>query len=121
MELTAEQNMLRQSREPLADALGVAGKAKTKAVRCPYHDDKHPSASIHFDADGVWRFHCFACDWKGDVFDVIARNTNRDVADVLKEYRGEPIRPPRPPRPTSPPKLIIYPTIEKAAATVLST
>lgn len=103
MELTAEQSALRQLRGPLAQALGVY--TASKSVKCPYHDDKHPSASIHLDADGAWRLHCFTCQWKGDVFDVIARNNGRDVADVLKEYRGEPEQ-----KPT------VYPTLEKAVS-----
>ena len=102
MELTQEQSQLRQSRGPLAQALGVTGNSK--AIKCRYHDDKHPSASIHLDADNVWRFHCFTCQWKGDVFDVIAKNSGRSVADVLKEYRGQQVE-----------KLTIYPTLEKAA------
>ena len=88
MELTLEQSAMRQSRGPLAQALGITGNAKT--IKCRYHDDNNPSASIHLDQDGVWRFHCFTCQWKGDVFDVIARNSGRTIADVLKEYRAEP-------------------------------
>lgn len=92
---------MRRSRAALVQALGVNGN--TKAIRCPFHDDQHPSASIHLDQDGAWRFHCFTCPWKGDVFDVIARNSGRTVADVLKDYRPEPERKP-----------IVYPTLEKA-------
>lgn len=103
MELTPEQSALRQSRLPLAQALGISGKGKS--VRCPYHDDKHPSATIHHDPDGAWRFHCFTCEWKGDVFDVIARNQGRELGDVLQEAKGEPE-----PKPT------IYPTLKKAVA-----
>lgn len=102
MELTQEQALLRQSRDPLVQALGITGN--TKAIKCPFHDDQHPSSSIHLDADGAFRFHCFGCHWKGDVFDVIARTSGRTVAEVLKEYRGEPER-----KPT------VYPTLDKAA------
>lgn len=103
MELTPEQSQLRQSRLPLVQALGVYGKGS--AVKCPFHDDKHPSASIHHDQDGAWRFHCFTCDWKGDVFDVTARVQGRELSDVLREAKGEPDTPPK-----------IYPTLEQAAA-----
>lgn len=101
MELTPEQATMRQSRGPLAQALGIASNAKS--IKCPFHDDQHPSASIHLDQDGVWRFHCFTCPWKGDVFDVLARQGGRQLADVLKEHRGELER-----KPTS------YPTLAKA-------
>jgi len=93
MELTPEQALMRQSRAPLAQALGVNSNSKT--IKCPYHDDQNPSASIHLDQDGVWRFHCFTCQWKGDFFDVTARNNGRTVADVLKDYRAEPEQKPK--------------------------
>lgn len=104
MELTPEQLQLRQSREPLIRALGVS--VKGKACKCPYHDDKTPSASVHLDADGAWRFHCFTCEWKGDVFDVMARNEGRQLGDVLKEARGE----------AQVEKVVVYPTLEKATS-----
>ena len=28
-------------------------------VRCPYHVDRHPSASIKINEDGSGLFHCF--------------------------------------------------------------
>jgi hypothetical protein len=101
MELTPEQARLRESRGPLVEALGISVQ-KNNCCKCPYHDDQHPSASVHLDKDEVWRFHCFTCKWKGDVFDVIARNQGRQLGDVLKEAKGEPES-----KPT------IYPTLEK--------
>lgn len=102
MELTVEQAQLRQSRAALIQALGIT--VKGKACRCPYHDDKHASASVNLDADGAWRFHCFTCQWKGDVFDVTARNEGRQLGEVLKDARGDE------------PKVTVYPTLEKAVA-----
>lgn len=100
MELTPEQSRLRESRDELVRALNVSLKGNN--CRCPYHDDKHPSASIHHDKDGAWRFHCFVCKVALDVFDVIARNNGRPLADVLKESRGEVQKP------------TVYPSLEKA-------
>lgn len=102
MELTPEQSRRRDSRDELVRALGVS--LKGNACRCPWHDDKHPSASIHHDQDGAWRFHCFVCGLKLDVFDVIARREGRLLADVLKNARGEEQKP------------TIYPALEKAVS-----
>ena len=102
MELTPEQSRRRDSRDELVRALGVS--LRGNSCRCPFHDDKHPSASIHHDQDGAWRFHCFVCGLKLDVFDVIARREGRALADVLRDARGEEQ------------KLTIYPTLEKAAS-----
>lgn len=101
MELSVEQSQLRQSREALVQALGIS--VKGKACRCPYHDDKHASATVHL-SDGAWRFHCFTCQWSGDVFDVRAKNEGRQLGEVLKDARGDE------------PKLTIYPTLEKATS-----
>lgn len=34
-------------------------------VRCPYHIDRHPSASIKINEDGSGLFHCFSCQHEG--------------------------------------------------------
>ncbi len=101
MELTTEQTQERESRTALVGALGVAMKGN--ACRCPFHDDKHPSAGIYRDTDGVYRFKCHVCDWSGDVFDVRSRMENRSLSDVLKEGRPDP--------------QTIYPTLESILKT----
>ncbi len=98
MELTVEQSQERESRTVLIGALGVAMKGN--ACRCPFHDDKHPSAGIYRDSDGVYRFKCHVCDWSGDVFDCRARMEGRSLADVLRDGRPEPQ------------KTTIYPSLE---------
>lgn len=101
MELTPEQSRRRESREEMARALNVAFKGNN--CRCPYHDDKNPSASIH-RKEGVWRFHCFVCQLDMDVFDVISRNEGRTLSEVLRDARGE----------QKEEKITVYPTLEKA-------
>ncbi len=102
MELTPEQSRRRESRDELARALGVAFKGNN--CRCPWHDDRNPSAGIHHDQDGAWRFRCFVCELSMDVFDVITRNEGRSLPDVLKDARGEEQKP------------TIFPTLEKAVS-----
>lgn len=43
-----------------------------RKMRCilPDHDDRHPSASVNVDAG---KFVCYACDFKGDGYDLIQR------------------------------------------------
>jgi KaiC/GvpD/RAD55 family RecA-like ATPase len=60
-----------------------------KECRCPFHDDKTPSAGIFQDNDGFWRFKCqtTSCGVTGDIFDIEARIKGKTVADVLRERR----------------------------------
>jgi len=88
MELTSEQIYLRQDRGAMISALGV--QVKGKACKCPFHDDRHASASVFTDEQGTIRFKCHTCDWSGDVFDVRARIEGRSLGDVLKEGRLDP-------------------------------
>jgi hypothetical protein len=87
LDITIEQQASRQRRDLLEEALGVKVIRGT-SCKCPYHDDKTPSASIRTDRSGVYRFHCFVCNWGGDVFDVRARNQGTDIGNILKEARG---------------------------------
>ena len=76
----------RQNREALIRELEAAGaQVRGKAIKCPWHSDQHASGSIWQDSQGVWRYKCHVCDASGDVYDLRARNSNRDVADVLRE------------------------------------
>src|SRR5918992_352642 len=95
---------MRRRRDLLEGALGVKVIRGT-SCKCPYHDDKTPSASIKRGRDGAYRFHCFVCNWGGDLFDVRARNSGTEVGDALKEARGMDLAP----------KATVYPTLEEAA------
>lgn len=64
-----------------AGAVGV----ERKSLRCPFHDDKNPSAGIRSTDKGFWYFHCYVCDINEDVFGLRARVSGRNVAEVLKE------------------------------------
>jgi DNA primase len=45
----------------------TAGRSGWRTVRCPFHNDKHASLSVHLDHGG---FRCHACGAKGG--DVLA-------------------------------------------------
>lgn len=68
---------LRSSKSELLAALQKLGAETSRpaAIRCPFHDDSHPSSGVYEDA-GVWRFKCHGCGFLGDVFDVLAKLNN---------------------------------------------
>lgn len=95
MTRTPQQESLRSNRGELLAALGIdASTVRGNAVRCPFHDDRIPSASVKVGDDGAWRFHCHGpCKWSGDVFDVRARKNGRTVDDELSAVREPAITP----------------------------
>ena len=54
------------------------GRRRGKALQCPFHDDKNPSASIH-----KGRFHCFGCNLSLDVFGFIEKAQGTDFRGAL--------------------------------------
>ncbi|MBX6421841.1 MAG: hypothetical protein IRZ06_12670 [Nevskia sp.] len=73
----------------------IRGGGAWRRLRCPYHDDKHPSASISDEYDV---FKCMACDMVLTIRKLIMleENVDRDRADeiaaaILGES-GTPIR-----------------------------
>lgn len=51
----------------VAEVYGVHFNGKNQA-KCPFHDDRHPSASIKNS-----RFHCYVCDLHLDIFEFVQR------------------------------------------------
>lgn len=87
--------------------------------RCPFHNEKTPSFSVH---PGQQFFHCFGCGASGDVFEFQMKYHNLDFPTAMKElarrYNVE-----IPERPQSPQELeksrkrkAMYAVNEKAAA-----
>jgi DNA primase len=48
-------------------------------VRCPFHNDRRPSLSVNLE-DKL--FNCFACQAKGDVFDIVATIENLSLPEA---------------------------------------
>ena len=86
-----DKEALKRDRAPLVAALREAGCTMFNGPKCccPFHADKHPSASIG-QKDGVWLFNCFVCHWGGDVFAVQARARGVPVAEVLPNAGASP-------------------------------
>lgn len=56
-----------------------------RKLRCPFHDDKHPSGEIRSSASGNYYFYCYVCEISDDVWALKARVEGRDVGEILKE------------------------------------
>jgi hypothetical protein len=73
--------------------LGLDQKAKPQGggglmILCPVHGDRSPSCSVTRGPDGTLRVKCFACDFAGDVFDLLAAverlDRVRDFPELLR-------------------------------------
>lgn len=81
-----EKESLRRDRDALEAALKEAGCdfIRGSTARCPFHDDQHPSGSIHLRKEGVWAFRCHPCNLNEDVIGLQARARNAKCGDVLR-------------------------------------
>lgn len=93
---------IRQDETSLRQELATAGVVqwKGRACRCPFCDDKTPSAGI-YQHEGVWRFKCHKCSYHGDVFDIRAKITGKSLVEVLKAASDN-----GHPTPKTPPRII---------------
>ena len=81
---------LRSNQGALADVLREAGaEVKGKTVRCPFCDDKHPSAGIYRPNGDGWRYKCHACGFNGSILDVIAKVDGMEVSEVFRRLRSD--------------------------------
>ena len=55
-------------------------KRKGKNVSCPWHEDKHPSASIKFN-----RLICFQCGYKGSSIDFFMKLNNVTLKQAVQQ------------------------------------
>lgn len=85
-------SFIRRDKSAIEAELRSAGAVfKGLACKCPFHDDAHASAGIYLGEDGAWRFKCQSagCGFGGDVFDVRAKRTGKNIDDVLKDHADE--------------------------------
>ncbi len=92
-----DKSLVKRDREALASLLRQAGAVVTdkRKLKCPFHDDKNPSAEMRESAQGYWHFYCYVCGMSEDYWALKARVEGRDVAEVLREEREitEPVKP----------------------------
>lgn len=81
--------------------------------RCPWHDDKSPSAGIYESEGGVWRFRCHGpCQLNLDLIGVRAKIAGHDDATELRQMSGSQDEAPKPVR--------VFPTIAAILASIAS-
>lgn len=79
--LKSDQGLLRSALEQ-AGVERWSGDGR-RQCRCPFHDDKRPSAGIHL-AGSTWLFSCLGCGTSGDVIRVIALSRGVSDGEVLR-------------------------------------
>ena len=75
------------------------GNGAERAVRCPFHDDRHPSLRINTQKQ-VWR--CDPCDLGGDVFAFVRQFNKCSFLEALSFLAGRDGVPDSEPIPTRP-------------------
>ena len=68
----------------LCEALGLDPNQKGKVARCPAHADQG-RPNLHIYADNV---HCFACNWGGDAFELVAKVKGCDFPTAFDFLAG---------------------------------
>jgi len=69
-------------RHSVAEYFGLGALTRYQMVRCPFHDDQHPSLAVY--PDDHW--HCYVCQAHGgDVIDFYTRLKGITVREALRE------------------------------------
>lgn len=76
-----EEIKARVSMRDILEHYNIYPTRGTNIYRCPFHDDRRPSASIIKSCD---KFHCFSCNWTGDIFDVVKHFEKCDHKTAMK-------------------------------------
>ena len=76
-----EEIKARVSMRDLLEHYNIYPTRGTNIYKCPFHDDRRPSASIIRACD---KFNCFACGWHGDIFDVVQHFEKCDHKTAMK-------------------------------------
>ena len=64
----------------------IGGNPSKRYLKCPFHDDKSPSAEIkQSKSTQAWYFKCHSCGIADDYFALKARIDGKNVGDILKE------------------------------------
>lgn len=88
--MVKDKDKYRKEQRYIKDALIQAGgQVKGKLVKCPFHEDRHPSGGIYQAESGIWRFKCHAacCGFIGDYYDVKAKSENKQPQDYFPKKK----------------------------------
>lgn len=77
--------------DAISELLGtpITERSINAMLRCPLHEDRSPSFSIHLDS-GVW--HCFGCERSGTIrqlYRLLGEEVSRDVQILQARQRAE--------------------------------
>jgi hypothetical protein len=61
------------------------GRNYWQPVRCPFHDDRHASASLSL---GHQRFNCHACGVRGDAIDLVMEDQRITIKEAVAWLLG---------------------------------
>lgn len=61
--------------------LKVSRSSGWASVKCPIHGDRNASASVNVE---IGKFHCHACGFKGDVYDIIQEAETVEYKEALE-------------------------------------
>ena len=107
--LKADENAMRKTLEDAGSRFRGRGQCT-----CCFHQDGHASASVSLK-DGVCLFHCFVCDWGGDIIAVRAKLNKRTPAEELRAMNDAEFIPPMKRHVTEPPPEI-FPSVQAIIA-----
>ena len=68
---------------------GSQRQATGVLIRCPAHKEKNASCSVTLGPDGTIRVKCFACDFAGNVFSLVATAYGLDIRNQFREVLEE--------------------------------
>lgn len=75
---------INQAREiPIESLLDFYRDGRKKMLKCPFHDDKTPSASIKWN-----RLHCFTCNKTWGPIDILMERDKMTFIEAVKSLRG---------------------------------
>lgn len=68
----------------MTDEIDEGNRFRWQRVRCPFHDDRNPSASVHL---GKQKFHCHGCDMAGGAVRLIMKWEGLKLQEALRWAR----------------------------------
>lgn len=76
---------------PISKILSHYGATKVpngrgwRSMRCPFHSDRHASATVNNEANA---FNCFTCEIKGDIFKVVMIQEGVDFLEAKSRVQS---------------------------------
>ena len=66
-------------------------RSRANEARCPFHEDRHASGSIHQGDNGYFRFTCHSdgCRYSDSIIGVIAKVDGIEAGEVLRRLRND--------------------------------